>query len=87
MDVAKGTRCHPFLFILGVEIICIMIRNNRTNNDIIINEKEHKLSEYADDTLFFLDGTSKSLTKHSMSYQNSLTFLGLNFNLDETHVV
>ena len=57
------TRCHPFLFILGVEIICIMIRNNRTNNGIIINEKEHKLSEYADDTFFFLDGTSKSLNE------------------------
>ena len=28
---------------------------------IVINDKEHKLSQYADDTLFLLDGTSKSL--------------------------
>ena len=44
-----------------VEILGIMIRNNMNISGIIINDKEHKLSQYADDTLFLLDGTSKSL--------------------------
>ena len=41
---------------VGVKIqwpVGIMIRNNQNITGIIINEKEHKLSQYADDTLFF----------------------------------
>ena len=38
-----------------------MIRNNINISGIIIDDKEHKLSQYADNTLFLLDGTSKSL--------------------------
>ena len=30
---------------------------------IIINDKDYKLSQYADDKLFLLDGTSKSLNR------------------------
>ena len=59
VGVVKGTQCHPF-FILSVEILGIMIRNNKTIKGIIINKKEHKLSQYADHTL---DGTSKSLNE------------------------
>ena len=54
----QGDPISPFLFILCAEILGIMIRNNQNINGIIINMKEHKLSQYADDTLFFLDGTS-----------------------------
>ena len=58
-------RIHPacFLFILCVEILGIMIRNNKNIKGIIINNKEHKLSQYADDTLFLLDGTSNTLNE------------------------
>ena len=50
-----------FLFTLCAVILGIMIRNNINISGIIIDDKEHKLSQYADNTLFLLDGTSKSL--------------------------
>ena len=57
-------RCHqgdpvsPFLFILCAEILGIILRNNKDIKAIVINNKEHKSSQYADDTLFIFDGTS-----------------------------
>ena len=38
-----------------------MIRKNKKIKGISINEKEYKLSQYADDTQFILDSTEKSL--------------------------
>ena len=77
----------PFLFILCVEILGIMIRNNKNINGIIINEREHKLSQYADDTLFFLDGTSKSLNETLSVLSEFYNFSGLKVNFDKTHAV
>ena len=38
-----------------------MIRNDRKLQGIKINNKEFKLSQYADDTQIFLDGSENSL--------------------------
>ena len=38
-----------------------MLRNNENITGIKINKKEFKLSQYADDTQIFLDGTETSL--------------------------
>ena len=46
-----GDPVSPFLFILCAEVLGIMIRNNKDINGIVINDKEHKSSQYADDTL------------------------------------
>ena len=40
-----------------------MIRNNKDINGIVINDKELKSSQYADDTLFMLDESDKSLNE------------------------
>ena len=46
----QGDPVSTFLFTLCAEILGIMIRNNINISGIIINDKEHKLSQYADDT-------------------------------------
>ena len=38
-----------------------MARDSKSISGIKINEKEFRLSQYADDTQIFLDGTEKSL--------------------------
>ena len=56
--------CDPvstFLFTPYAEILGILIRNNINISGIFINNKEHKVSQYADDTSYLLDRTSKSL--------------------------
>ena len=54
---------------------------------IVINDKEHKLSQYADDTLFLLDGTSKSLNAMLDVLYEYAQFSGLKVNLEKTHAV
>ena len=83
----QGDSVSPFLFILCVEILGIMIRNNKDIKGIIINEKEHKLSQYADDTLCFLDGTSKSLNETVNVLSEFARFSGLKINFGKNHAV
>ena len=77
----------PFFLILCLENLRIMIRNNKNINGIIINEREHKLSQYADDTSFFIDGTSKSLNETLNVLSEFSNFSGLKVNFDKTHAV
>ena len=83
----QGDPVSPFLFILCVEILGIMIRNNKNIKGIIINKKEHKLSQYADDTLFLLDGTSNSLNETLNVLLDFSNFSGLKINFEKTHAV
>ena len=49
-----GDPVSPYLVIL--EILGIMIRENKHIKGIFVNNVEHKLSQYADDTEFLLTG-------------------------------
>ena len=57
----QGDPISTYLFILCAEILGKMVRKNNDIKGIIINGKEYKLSQYADDTQLILDGTEKSL--------------------------
>ena len=41
-----------------------MIRNNNNIHGIIIDNKEYKISQYADDTQLFLNGSETLSEKH-----------------------
>ena len=77
----------PFPFHPLCEILAIMIRKKRSIKGIIINDKEHKLSQYADDTVFILDGKEKSLNETLNVLFEYSNFSGLNINFDKTHAV
>ena len=83
----QGDPISPFLFILCAEILAIMIRRNENIKGIIINNKEHKLSQYADDTVFMLDGKDKSLNETLNVLLEYSKFSGLKVNFDKTHAV
>ena len=57
----QGDPLSPYIFILCAEILAIKIRNNKNIKGIVIDDKEFKLSQYADDTSLLLDGSDKSL--------------------------
>ena len=60
-----------------------MIRNNKNIKSIIINKKEHKLSQYADDILFLLDGRSNSFNETLNVLSDFSYFPGLKINFEK----
>ena len=83
----QGDPISPFIFILCAEILAKLIRKNKNIKGIIINNREHKLSQYADDTVFMLDGKEKSLKETLNVLFEFSRFSGLNVNFDKTHAV
>ena len=59
-----GGPISPYIFILCVEVLGYMLRKYKDVKGIEINNKEFKLSQYADDTQMFLDGAEPSLKMH-----------------------
>ena len=57
----QGDPISPYIFILCAEVFGQMIRNNNNIKGIFINDKEFKISQYADDTQLSIDGSEKSL--------------------------
>ena len=64
-----------------------MIRNNITLKGIFINNKEYKLSQYADDTSVILDGSENSLRETLNVLHDFSIISGLKVNFDKTQVV
>lgn len=80
----QGDPISPYLFLLCAEIMGIMIRNNNLIKGIVIEDNEYKLLQYADDTVFFMDGSEDSI-KSTLSLVNQYSnFFGLKPNYDKT---
>ena len=80
----QGDPISPCIFNLCVEVLGQMIRNSKYVKGIVINNKEFKLSQYADDTQMFLDGSESSL-KHALIILQKLNQMScLKINLDKT---
>ena len=55
----QGDPISPYIFILCVEILVIMIREDSDIKGIWINKVEHKISQFADDTQLMNNGEKK----------------------------
>ena len=83
----QGDPISPFLFILCVEILGIMIRENKDIKGIFVNNVEHKLSQYADDTEFLLAGDRESFETCITVIDNFGRKSGLYMNAGKTSAV
>ena len=80
----KGDPASPYIFLLCVEIMGLMIRENRDITGIYLFGTEYKLVQYADNTTIILDGSEKSL-KSALSLVNQFSkFSGLKPNYNKT---
>ena len=60
-----------------------MLRNNENITGIKINNKESKVSQYADDTQIFLDGTEISLKEKLRTLDIFYLMSGLKINVEK----
>ncbi|MCG7876954.1 MAG: reverse transcriptase family protein, partial [Candidatus Thiodiazotropha endolucinida] len=80
----QGDPISPYLFILCAEVLSIMMRNENAIKGIDIDNKSFLLSQYADDTQIFLNGSETSL-KATLGILKKFYFMsGLKINEDKT---
>ena len=83
----QGDPISPYLFILCSEFLTLAFKQSNDIEGITIHQKEHRLSQYADDTSAFLKASEQNL-------RNSLKILewffiksGLKINMHKTKVI
>ena len=83
----QGDPVSPYLFILCAEILAVLVKHNKNIRGIIVQNKEHKLSQYADDTSLTLDGSQESLFAALDTIEYFSKFSGLKINALKTKIV
>ena len=66
----QGDPVSPYLFLLCVEILGIMIRENRLIKGIHINDEEQKIVQFADDTQMMSEGDAISFEQSINTVEN-----------------
>ena len=83
----QGDPISPYLFILCVEILAIMIRQNKHIKGIFIGEPEYKISQYADDTEITLEGDKNSFEETVKTINTFGKASGLFLNAGKTSAI
>ena len=84
----KGCRqvdpVSPYIFILCAEVLSIMLKTEDSVKGIRINDIIYTLSQYADDTQTFLDGSERSLRSTLRILRKFYLMSDLKINEDKT---
>ena len=83
----QGCPLSSFLFILVAEILANKIRINRNIKGIEINNIEHKVCQYADDTEILMLFEESSLKELFSVFDNFENVSGLKVNSDKTEIM
>lgn len=83
----QGDPISPYIFILCAEILGQMIRKSDNLHGIEIQGKEFRLSQYADDTQIFLNGTENSLQEALSILNTFYEMSGLKINVEKTKAI
>ncbi len=82
----QGCPLSPYLFVICAEIFADLIRDNKNIKGIKINDKEIKLSQYADDTNIFSLFEANSLNNIIAIFDYIHRNTGLKVNYDKTSI-
>ena len=80
----QGDLISPYIFILCAEVLSNMIKKEESIKGININNILFTLSQYADDTQIFLDGSEASLRATLQILEIFYNMSGLKINKDKT---
>ena len=83
----QGDPLSPYLFILCAEFLSSVIRQIKKIKGIYINDTEFKVSQFADDTSIFLNGSYDSLSNTLYELEIFTKISGLKINFDKTQVI
>ena len=83
----QGDPLSPYMFSLCVEILGILVRNNKNIKGIEIYGNEFKISQFADDTTLLLDWCEQTLIASMETLQNFTHISGLKVNIDKTNII
>ncbi|GFO43716.1 hypothetical protein PoB_007022100 [Plakobranchus ocellatus] len=83
----QGDPILPYLFLIASKILASMIRQNGHIEGYTINGTEIKISQYADDTTLFLDGSEATFEKSIETLCEFEKYSGLKMNQDKTKVI
>ena len=83
----QGDPISPYLFILCGQILYLMIECNVHIKGITIGQHDFKLTQFADDTSIFLDGSQEALQAALNILEVFGNYSGLRMNRDKTRVV
>ena len=83
----QGDPIATYEFIICAEVLSIMLKQTKEIKGIYVKEKEYKLTQFADDTTLFLDGTKKSLQSSLSVLEIFGSISGLKMNTDKTKIV
>ena len=81
----QGDPISPYLFILCAEILACRIREDQDLKPIKIDDTEFKISQFADDTTFLLNGDKESFEKLFNHLNLFGNVSGLKLNHDKTN--
>ena len=85
--VRQGDPLSPYLFLLCAEILACTLREDNRIKGLIIENTEAFLSQFADDTAIFLDGSRESFEACIRSLTYFAEISGLCINYDKTVVI
>ena len=80
----QGDPISPYLFILCAEILACKIRNNEEIKGIKVDNTEFKISQFADDTTFLLEGDRNSYETLFDQLDEFSSISGLKLNHEKT---
>ena len=86
--VRQGDPLSPYLYLISAEILSLLIKKNNDIKGIkLADDVEALLSQFADDTSLFLDGTERCFKAcvNSLEYFTELS--GLKMNFEKTQIV
>ena len=86
-EVGRGCRqgdgLNPYLLLLCAEVLNMMVRNNQHIKGIKVINIEYCLSQYAHDTVIFLDGSVDSMNANFNVLESFAKISGLKVNIEK----
>ena len=74
-------------FLLCPNYLPYMIKQNISIEGIVIDNIEHKMTQFADDTTLFLDGSQSSLQAGLNTIETFGSYSGLKMNMSKTKTI